>query len=122
MGHGQVWVERDGFLGEGVGHRQIVATQHHSCGEEIGGSGVGREIVLGGEGFARVVVAAGVEIAQAQHVVAVDVGAGDGKMSFLQQWNGIGWFAGAEEHDPLHLHCFAVGWVLGDGTLEGCGR
>ncbi len=48
--------------------------------------------------------------------------AGDGKVSFLEQWNGIGWFTGAEEHDPLHLHCFAVGWVLGDGTLEGCGR
>src|ERR1700761_4454556 len=115
----QVGVEGKRLLCEGAGYRQIVTAQHHPCGKQVSRRGFSWEAVLEGEGFASIVVAASVEIAQAKYIVAVYVGARNGEVSLLQQWNRGRRFTEAKERNTLHLHGLAVVGILSERMLEG---
>src|SRR5271155_5614139 len=118
MSHWQGRVESERLLSKGLGHWQIVSTQHHPCSEQIGRWRIRKEVVLCGKGPARIVVTLRVKIAESEHVVVVNVAGRDREMRLFEQGNRQCRFASQEKSDALHLHCFAIGRILNQGALK----
>ena len=102
-------------------HRVDLAQQHAS-GEEVGSSGVRRNVEHLSKCFARSVVILCLDIADAKNVRSVDVGPRKPSLDFFQQGDRLLWPGRPGISKVQQLRCFVVSGIFADSFFERLNR